>query len=165
MIGPWYSMLPLRFSISAHVMFNWCREHVIDTRPLEKEKGGIYSMFYTRPEETGSQLHQTPRTEFPSFGSKRVGAMHHCPASDKGWVMLRVTSAIPGLQMVDYVIWSATGRASKRMMHRMDANRLVLQSQLLKNWQKANRFCWEVKRTIKILVKSGEASLPGNSIF
>lgn len=77
-------MFPLRFSISAHVMFTRCREHVADTRPLAKEEGGILSMFNTRKEETGSPLHQTPRMGFPSFGSKRVGAMHLSPASDKG---------------------------------------------------------------------------------
>ncbi|XP_059438915.1 uncharacterized protein At4g18490 [Corylus avellana] len=60
------------------------REHVADTRPLAKENGGIHSMFNTRKEETGSPLHQTPRMGFPSFGSKRVGAMHLSPASDKG---------------------------------------------------------------------------------
>ncbi|KAF5472992.1 hypothetical protein F2P56_009643 [Juglans regia] len=61
-----------------------CREPVVNTRMLEKEKeGSIHSKFYTRPEETGSQLHQLSGTKFPTFGRKRVGAMHLCPIGEK----------------------------------------------------------------------------------
>ncbi|KAG2683908.1 hypothetical protein I3760_10G056100 [Carya illinoinensis] len=61
-----------------------CGEPVVNTRKLEKEKeGSIHSKFYTRPEETGSQLHQSSGTKFPTFGRKRVGAMHLCPIGEK----------------------------------------------------------------------------------
>ncbi|XP_041027503.1 uncharacterized protein At4g18490 [Juglans microcarpa x Juglans regia] len=61
-----------------------CREPVVNTRMLEKEKeGSIHSKFYTRPEETGSQLYQLSGTKLPAFGRKRVGAMHVCPIGEK----------------------------------------------------------------------------------
>ena len=48
-----------------------------------KEDGDIHSISYKRPEETGPKVHQPSGTKFPSIGSKRVGAMHLSPSSEK----------------------------------------------------------------------------------
>nr|XP_023907347.1 uncharacterized protein At4g18490-like [Quercus suber] len=58
---------------------------VVDTRTLVKgkEDGDIHSISCKREEETGPKVHQPSGTKFPSIGSKRVGAMHLSPSSEK----------------------------------------------------------------------------------
>ena len=99
-------MLLLRFDISAHVLFNCCREPAVDPRTLVKgkEAGDIHSISCKRPEEIIPKFNQPFGTKFPSIGSKRVAAMHPCPSSEKGCVILNVTIAIFGLQMIVYLI-------------------------------------------------------------
>ncbi|XP_050287223.1 uncharacterized protein At4g18490-like [Quercus robur] len=60
-------------------------DRVVDTRTLVKgkEDGDIHSISCKRPEETGPKDHQPSGTKFPSIGSKRVGAMHLSPSSEK----------------------------------------------------------------------------------
>ncbi|KAL0011254.1 hypothetical protein SO802_006362 [Lithocarpus litseifolius] len=60
-------------------------DRVVDTRtPVKgKEDGDIHSISCKRPEETGPKVHQPSGTKFPSIGSKRVGAMHLSPSSEK----------------------------------------------------------------------------------
>ncbi|KAK7841058.1 hypothetical protein CFP56_015987 [Quercus suber] len=65
-----------------------------------KEAGEIHSISCKRPEESGPKAHWPTGTKFPSIGSKRVGAMHLSPSSEKRCVMLYVTIAIIGLQMI-----------------------------------------------------------------
>ena len=71
------------------------------------EAGEIHSISCKRPEESGPKVHWPPGTKFPSIGSKRVGAMHLSPSSEKRCVMLYVTIAIIGIQMIFYLIYSA----------------------------------------------------------
>ena len=72
-----------------------------------KEAGEIHSIFCKRLDESGPKVHWPTGTKFPSIGSKRVGAMHLSPSSEKRCVMLYVTIAIIGLQMIFYLIYSA----------------------------------------------------------
>ena len=72
-----------------------------------KEAGEIHSIFCKRLDESGPKVHWPTGTKFPSIGSKRVGAMYLSPSSEKRCVMLYVTIAIIGLQMIVYLIYSA----------------------------------------------------------
>ena len=47
------------------------------------EAGEIHSISCKRPEESGPKVHWPTGTKFPSIGSKRVGAMHLSPSSEK----------------------------------------------------------------------------------
>ncbi|KAK7841049.1 uncharacterized protein CFP56_015988 [Quercus suber] len=60
-------------------------DRVVDTRTLVKgkEDGDIHSISCKREEETGPKVHQPSGTKFPSIGSKRVGAIHLSPSSEK----------------------------------------------------------------------------------